>query len=373
MGCEFRKNKIITAMDIYREVNRFRRFLMRQMTKNIGSRSSCKGLSNDPNTIKRVLICRPNHRLGNLLLITPLLQEVSAMFPDAKIDLFGKGFLAKTLFRNYKNVDNIFVLPKKAFDHLFEYFKVWFAMRRQHYDIVINVDFNSSSGRLATQFSNSKYKFFGDVSEINMLRHDDDEHIAKYPVYNFRAFLSELGFKVNNSAVAPLDLKLSSFEIEKGKEIVNRLVGNEKRTICLFTFATGTKCYSTEWWEVFYDRLKKDFPDYNIIEVLPVENVSQISFKAPTFYSKDIFEIGSVIANVDLFIGADSGIMHLASATGTPTLGLFSVTYLNKYTPYNDKNIGVDTNVNCIDHCIEIIKSVFFKIDVNIGNMLVYN
>ncbi len=195
MGCELRKNKIIMAMDIARKINGFRRFLMRQMTKNIGSRSCCKGLSNNPNVIKRVLICRPNHRLGNLLLITPLLQEINAMFPEAKIDLFGKGFLAQTLFKNYEYVDNIFVLPKKAFDHLFEYFKVWFAMRRQHYDIVINVDCNSSSGRLATQFSDSKYRFFGDASQFNLLRHDDDEHIAKYPVYNFRAFLSQVDSK----------------------------------------------------------------------------------------------------------------------------------------------------------------------------------
>jgi ADP-heptose:LPS heptosyltransferase len=41
------------------------------------------------------------------------------------------------------------------------------------------------------------------------------------------------------------------------------------------------------------------------------ENVSQIAFKSPTFYSKDIREIGAVIANTEIFIGADSGIMHL--------------------------------------------------------------
>jgi ADP-heptose:LPS heptosyltransferase len=37
------------------------------------------------------------------------------------------------------------------------------------------------------------------------------------------------------------------------------------------------------------------------------------------FYSKDIREIGAVIANTEIFIGADSGIMHLASASLTPT------------------------------------------------------
>jgi hypothetical protein len=64
-----------------------------------------------------------------------------------------------------------------------------------------------------------------------------------------------------------------------------------------------------------YDRLKAEYSNYNIIEVLPVENVSQIGFKAPTFYSKDVREIGALMANTEVFIGGDSGIMHLASAS----------------------------------------------------------
>ena len=54
--------------------------------------------------VKRILITRPNGRLGNLLLITPLLQEIEAIFPDAKIDLFVKGGMASSLFRNYHNI-----------------------------------------------------------------------------------------------------------------------------------------------------------------------------------------------------------------------------------------------------------------------------
>jgi hypothetical protein len=38
---------------------------------------------------------------------------------------------------------------------------------------------------------------------------------------------------------------------------------------------------------IFYAALLQEFPDYNIIEILPVENVSQIEFKAPTFYSNE--------------------------------------------------------------------------------------
>ena len=65
--------------------------------------------------IKRILICRPNHRLGNLLLITPLLQEVIETFPSAKIDLFVKGGIAPSLFLNYSNIGRIIQLPRRPF------------------------------------------------------------------------------------------------------------------------------------------------------------------------------------------------------------------------------------------------------------------
>jgi ADP-heptose:LPS heptosyltransferase len=60
-----------------------------------------------------------------------------------------------------------------------------------------------------------------------------------------------------------------------------------------------------------------------------------------TFYSKDIREIGAVIANTEIFIGADSGIMHLASASLTPTVGLFSRPNQVTYAPYNNDSTAI--------------------------------
>jgi ADP-heptose:LPS heptosyltransferase len=346
-------------MGIQRKINVFRRGLMRTLTKNIGKTSSQEDIILvDKTDIKRILICRPNGRLGNLLLITPLVQEVTEIFPNCKVDLFVKGTLAPIIFENYKNIDKVIDLPKKPFKNLLKYLNVWISIKRQKYDIAINVDQNSSSGRLAVQFSNAKYKFFGDSNEESQLLKNDYEHIAKYPVYNFRHYLTKLRFPKSNKIVAPLDLKLTPSEIAEGKEILNDLFHNDKKTICIFTYATGDKCLSTDWWENFYSKLKEEYTNYNIIEILPVENVSQIAFKAPTFYSKDIREIGSVIANSNLFIGADSGIMHLASASQTPTIGLFSGTSIKKYEPYDNCSIAIDVNIYTKKDYLKTINSI---------------
>lgn len=141
-----------------------------------------------------------------------------------------------------------------------------------------------------------------------------------------------------------LDLKLDEIEKGNGKRKLIEIFNNDNKVITVFTYATGSKILSQPWWNSFYELLKINFPLYNIIEVLPMENISQINFKAKTFYSNDIREIASLIANTSIFIGADSGIMHLSVSSKTPTIGLLSGSFKTKYEPYGNKNIGIDKN-----------------------------
>ena len=347
-------------MNILDDINVFRRRLTRVLTKNIGKTRLPKNIDlTKKSEIKRVLICRPNHRLGNLLLITPLLQEVIAYFPNCKIDLLVKGGISPILFENYKNVDTIIPLPKKPFKEIFKYIGVWLSIRKQSYDMAINVVNSSSSGRLITQLSRSRHKLFGDIDESIQLKYQDHIHIAKSSVYEFRSYITKLGVDVNNKEIPPLNLKLSASELAEAHKILSELVHDtNKKTISIFTFATSDKCYSKAWWAEFYDRLKLEYANYNIIEILPVENVSQIGFKAPSFYSKDIREIAAVVANTELFIGADSGIMHLASSSLTPTVGLFSRVNQNTYQPFGNGSFAIDTNTSDIEDWIEGINGI---------------
>jgi hypothetical protein len=107
-----------------------------------------------------------------------------------------------------------------------------------------------------------------------------------------------------------------------------------------------------------YERLKTEYSDCNIIEILSIQKISNISLKAPTFFDKDVRKVGSLIANVQVFIGADGGVMHLASAVNTPTVGLFSVTDPNRYRPYNENSVAIKTNPNDINECIQAVNRI---------------
>lgn len=345
-------------MSFKSEINVVRRKITHGLTKNIGSNKLDKNYnSNSKINFKNILISRPNHRLGNLLLITPLVQEINSVFPDCKIDLFVKGNLAPIIFENYPSVDKYIILPRKPFNELFKYLKVWFKIKQKKYDLVINIDKASSSGRLSTQFADANFKFFGEENEVIAKQYPDYNHMAKYPVYELRHYLNQLGYPYQQKEVPTINIKLSEKELQDAKLVLDQIVPNTKKTIAIFTFATGAKCYSPEWWNPVYEKLVATFPDYNIVEVLPVENVSQINFAAPSFYSKDVREIAAFIANTSIFIGADSGIMHLACASQTPVLGLFSVTVPEKYEPYGNGSLAINTNTTNLESMINIIKS----------------
>lgn len=255
-----------------KQLNTVRRMMMRSLTKNIGKSYSVVK-QNKEITIKKILISRPNHRLGNLLLLSPIVQEVIDTFPDAKIDLFVKGSIFPAIFKNYENIDRIIQLPKKPFNNLLKYINGWISLRRNKYDLVINTSHSSSSGKLSTQLANANYKFFNQWDGDFQRQYADYPHAAKNAIYNLRKFLTHLGFEENTNKVPDLSIKLDKDEIKTGKIKLNEIFKNDKKTICLFTNATGDKCYSKDWWISFHKNLQSEFPDYNIVELLPVENI----------------------------------------------------------------------------------------------------
>ena len=105
-------------------INNLRRKTTRFFSKIfVSDKLSEDNFSQNITQVKKVLVSRPNHRLGNNLLLTPLITEISEIFPNAEIHIFTKGGLADVVFENYKDVTRLIKLPRKPFKNLiFEFF-----------------------------------------------------------------------------------------------------------------------------------------------------------------------------------------------------------------------------------------------------------
>ncbi|MDP4185183.1 MAG: glycosyltransferase family 9 protein, partial [Bacteroidota bacterium] len=68
----------------------------------------------------------------------------------------------------------------------------------------------------------------------------------------------------------------------------------------------------------------------------------------------------------EIFIGADSGIMHLASSSQITTIGLFSIKDPNIYQPYNNNSLAITTTNSNTDEWIEILNKILKNTSKNL-------
>ena len=76
-----------------------------------------------------------------------------------------------------------------------------------------------------------------------------------------------------------------------------------------------------------------------IVEAIPSERCIDLVGKV------DILTAAACLNYCDLFVGNDSGLMHTAAATGTPTLGLFGPTESRHYAPWGPHCAIAETDI----------------------------
>lgn len=300
--------------------------------------------------IHRVLICRPNHRLGNAVLISPLLAEVEALYPGAEIDLVSGGEAARMLFASRFQVRRVFCLPRKIARHVWQTIGLLRQLRSNSYDLAIDACNGSQSGRLLLGIVKARFKlgFPDERTNGDSLWHNLSwpDHLAHRGVFLLRkAYAGEV-----DRPCETLNLQLFDGERQEAGRALAAVLGGisqpvaGRRIVGIFANATGAKRYGETWWKDFVDALLVLQPGVLIVDVVAEHGQTQLGGDFPSYYTRDLRRMASVIANMDGFISADCGVMHLAVASGTPTLGLFSVTSSSKYAPYGRTNRAVDTH-----------------------------
>jgi heptosyltransferase-3 len=138
--------------------------------------------------IFRILVCRPNHRLGNTVLLTPLISELERLYKGAEIDIISEGDIAEEVFSTFFSVKHIFCLPRRGFKHPVSFLGLLGRVRRTTYDLVVDPCLGSNFSRTLTRMVKSRYKLgFSDNPASSGLTHNvptaaAKRHMAKRPV-----------------------------------------------------------------------------------------------------------------------------------------------------------------------------------------------
>jgi ADP-heptose:LPS heptosyltransferase len=294
--------------------------------------------------VSRIVLLRPNHRLGNTLLLTPLVRELEARFPDAEIELVAAGVAANAVFRQFTRVTAVHSFPAASYRNPGQVLRLLSVLRNKRYDIAIDPIPKSRSGRFLLGLIRAQERVgyrWGVASRDRMLTHGVDPtgapaHCGLSPVHLLR---SAYGWpEVHDSAATGIpmpDLRLTEAERRDGESQLAAVLGSaaQGRTrLGIFAHATGEKCYPAAWWRGIVDYFRKQ-PSVQLVEFVPIDGRPRLGGAIPALHTRDLRLLGAALAATSLVVVADGGVMHLADAAGARVLGLFKTTEPARYGP----------------------------------------
>ena len=274
--------------------------------------------------------------IGDTILSSGAIKYFIDQNKEAKLT-FVVGPTAAPLLKNYNNIENIIIFKKRKFNlHWFDIFQKTYNAK---WDIV--VDFRSSV--------------------ISYLLCNNKKYIFKknHNIHHIEQLNSSFGFNCSN-----LFIPTSDDEKNKADEDLD----SSFKHIVIFPGGNwDPKLWSADNFNVTMKLLLEKFHKIKFILVGSLKEKNK-------FYNElikgikedliiDLFGFNLTLTSAymkksDMFIGNDSGLMHLAVANKLRVISLFGPTDDNVYGPYGEGNIVVRTSES-----LEYFKSL--KIDEN--------
>jgi heptosyltransferase III len=290
---------------------------------------------------KRILISRLRF-IGDIVLTTPVLRAVRAAYPDAFIAYLGDRN-AVTLLEQNPCVDEIIGYDFSRASIL-EQARVAFVLRGKHFDLAIDL-FGNPRSALLTYLSGAAVRVGPDRKgrgRLYTVRVRDDGR-PKTAIAFHNQYASAVGIQPVTQST---EIRFSDAERDEAAATLRSLSGGRlpDRAIPLIGLHPGATWPAKRWiaerFGQLADRLVSDLGARVIITSGPgdgeaVRTVRQIATTNPLILPvMPLRSLAAIIAACDVYVSNDAGPMHIAAATGTPTIGLFGPGEENIWFPY---------------------------------------
>ncbi|MFK5937573.1 MAG: glycosyltransferase family 9 protein [Sulfurimonas sp.] len=304
----------------------------------------------DKDEIRSIIIVRPNYRIGNLIFLTPLINELAKHLPHAKVDIIVGMKLAGKILLPLPNVQKIIDIPRELLLHPMDMYHFIKDVRAKKYDLAINIMGASTSSQIVTSLINARYKAsyyneksWGKLTHTTPLKrlynHIGLESLELIRLFDIQAPKENL----------KLDIKLTKEEIQGAKEDLKSLLQNatitkQTKTIALFRNARFDKKITDIWWEEWLNALYELNKNILVIDILSPDIPTKLNDKVLEYSNKNLRALGAFFHECDLYVSADTGPMHLAAASDAKVLALFNKTSIQAYGALGEKNKTIDIN-----------------------------
>jgi len=284
--------------------------------------------------VRNILIVRVDH-IGDVVMATAPLTALRKAFPASRIDFMAPSW-AREILEEDPRIDNViifdppwFMRTKTAFlSGLKGFFAMVGMIRKGEYGVVVDLR-GDARHILAAFFSGVKCRISYGITGLGFLLTDQVLYKElSHEIDRDMALLGPLGVKCEHAQVRAYFSRENILEAEN----IRKEEGIDRPYAVLHMFAgRKEKNWTPEGFVGVIDFLAAEKKLLTVIigsetDHLYIKDVTEkISHKAINLSGKvSLGALGPFLEKATLFIGLDSGPSHMAAATGTPCVILFS-------------------------------------------------
>ncbi len=313
-----------------------------------------RGLPKDFNP-KRILVVKLDH-LGDVLLATPVFSNLRQAYPNAELHAL-TGVWSRVILENHPDVNKVLTYNSPAFcryDQPTSFkgtFQLYRQIRQQKYDLLVELRGDWRFAWFALLRVTPRRLSRASLQIANKLRLA--QFSGKHETVRNLDVLERVGI--------PTPIQNTTFSVtnEDEKWASNFLVGQQIRTDRpLIAIHPGSPIRLKRWhpdryaelsdWLIAQKRAEILFVGVKDEILIITEIQGMMQGKSTNIAGKtSIPQLASILHKCTVFIGNDSGPMHIAASVGTQTLGLYGPGDPERFGPVGHKCQTIRKKSDC--------------------------
>lgn len=306
----------------------------------------------------KILVINLMH-IGDLLLVTPVLRTLRTNYPDAQLVLLADEKLADLVKYN-ENLSQLLTIDKKGYHNSLGRYLAFVAdIRRQQFDLVINLHANERASFIAA-FSGAK-KIIGYSSWGLGIFFDlvvENRKRIKHQVHADFDVLEE-GMGITNIDDRGIEMWLDSAAEQKAAELWREAFPESNLPVVGLNIGASwpTKRWPVEYFADLADRLL--VAGYGVVYFGGPMDKELVAEATQLMKQKDhprmasltgkvkLLELAALLKKCQVLVTNDSGPMHIAVAMNVPLVSMFGASPIIGFYPYNDRSVILKSEVDC--------------------------
>ena len=278
--------------------------------------------------VEKILIIRPNFRLGNALISSPVIDAFRERFPSARIDYLATDKTWPLL--QQRPVDYFFLLSRSAILRPWQCVTLLRRLRAQRYDLAVQVSGGSTSGFIVTRLIGARYTM-GSGKGHQRWYSIEAEGTSSHAYDAIVNLTRPLGVACRNRPLLQITEQERYQAITKIQQLASLHSEQPPDTnfIAIFVGGHQNKRWPLEFWLMLIDAMEARKIRYIVFLgpeefrlLAPIEKRLKSSLYGSLCSPLPIRHFAAVLERARLLVTPDSGPMHLAAALDVATISL---------------------------------------------------